>query len=239
MRRRAIIAVAVLLGAVVSLVGVRAVARSRTFQLFGDLLARVEVSEPLVALTFDDGPTADRVGTVVAMLAPRRVRATFFVTGDELAAVPEAGRTLVAAGHELGNHTYSHRRMFLKSPGFARDELDQTDALIRAAGYTGPIAFRPPYGWKFLVLPWVLARTGRTSVTWDVEPDSYPDVAASSARITAHVLERVRPGSIVLLHIWYPSRQTSLDAVPSIVDGLQAKGYRFVTVRELLRMQRR
>ena len=78
-------------------------------------------------------------------------------------------------------------------------------------------------------------RTGRTSVTWDIEPDSYPEVAASSSAIVAHVVERVQPGSIILLHVWYASRQTSLAAVPMIIDELKREGYRFVTLSELLR----
>ena len=75
---------------------------------------------------------------------------------------------------------------------------------------------------------------GRTSVTWDAEPDSYPEVAASAEGIVSHVLARVRPGSIVLLHPWYRSRATSLAAVPLLIDSLHARGYRVTTVGELL-----
>ena len=71
-------------------------------------------------------------------------------------------------------------------------------------------------------------------MTWDVEPDSYRDVAASAPGIVSHVVERVRPGSIVLLHVWHGSRQTSRAAIPMIIEALQAKGYRFVTVSELV-----
>ena len=221
----------------VVLSGLRELARSRTVQSFGRLVARVDASEPVVALTFDDGPTSARVDEIIRVLAAGNVRATFFVTGSELAAAPAAGRRLVAAGHELGNHTYSHQRMVLKSPGFIRREVERTDDLIRASGYTGRIYFRPPFGYKLVGLPWFLKRTGRTSVTWDVEPDSYPAVAASPSAIVTHVLERVRPGSIILLHIWYASRQTSLAAVPMVIDGLHAKGYRFATLSELFEME--
>ena len=126
--------------------------------------------------------------------------------------------------------------MVFRSPGFIRDEVERTDAVIRAAGYQGPIYFRPPFCYKLVGLPWLLARSGRTSVTWDVEPDSYSDVAASAAGISRHVVERVRPGSIILLHVWHESRHTSRAAIPMIVDALQLKGYRFVTISELIGM---
>jgi peptidoglycan/xylan/chitin deacetylase (PgdA/CDA1 family) len=83
-------------------------------------------------------------------------------------------------------------------------------------------------------VPWFLSRAGWTTVTWDVEPDSYPDVAATPQGIVAHVLARVRPGSIIILHPWYPRRATSLASVPLLVDSLRAHGYRVTTVGELL-----
>ena len=84
------------------------------------------------------------------------------------------------------------------------------------------------------MLPYYLSRAGRTTVTWDVEPDSYPEVAADSDKIAEHVLTRARPGSIIILHVMYPSRAESLKAVPKIVEGLKARGYDFKTVSELL-----
>jgi peptidoglycan/xylan/chitin deacetylase (PgdA/CDA1 family) len=221
------------------LAGVRALARARTVQLFGTIVAHVPTAERRVALTFDDGPTPSRVDTLLGLLASRDVRATFFVTGRELGAAPDAGRRLVAAGHELGNHTYAHRRMVLVSPGTVRAEVERTDSLIRAAGHEGAIYFRPPYGYKLVALPWYLARTGRTTVIWDVEPDSYSEVAATPHGIVRHTLSRVRPGSIILLHPWYPSRATSLAAVAPLIDSLHARGFRVGTVRDLVRGPRR
>lgn len=233
--RGALLAIGLLLAAVAALVGTRALAKSRTVQLFGNLVARVPTEERIVALTFDDGPTPDVVDSIVAALAARDVRATFFVTGAQLADAPEAGRKLVAAGHELGNHTWSHRRMVPVSATTVRAEIEPTDSLIRATGHRGPIYFRPPYGYKLLALPWYLARNDRTTVTWDVEPDSYDDVAATSDGIVRHVLAEVRPGSIILLHPWYRSRATSLAAVGPLIDSLRARGYVVAPVRELLR----
>ena len=218
----------------VALSGLRQLARARTVQAFGQLVARVDTNERRVALTFDDGPAPAVLDSIERVLASRGVQATFFVTGAELANAPRAGERLVRAGHELGNHTYSHERMVLRSPSFLRSQIERTDSLIRAAGQQGAVYFRPPYGYKLFALPWYLGRTARTTVMWDVEPDSYPDVAATPAGIVRYVLERVRPGSIILLHPWYPSRATSLAAVGPLIDSLHARGYEVGPVRALV-----
>jgi peptidoglycan/xylan/chitin deacetylase (PgdA/CDA1 family) len=226
---------AILVTVVMVAIGTRELARSRTYQLFGNLVPRVETQDKIVALTFDDGPNTQYINEILNVLAARSVHATFFVTGAELSTSPEAGRAIVAAGHELGNHTWSHDRMILRSSDFYRKEIDDTDALIRATGQSAEIFFRPPFCYKLVGLPWYLSRQHKTTITWDVEPDSYPGVAASPQGIMAHVAERVRPGSIILLHVWYKSRQTSREAVPLIIDALQTEGYRFVTVGQMLR----
>lgn len=232
--RKAATGVVALVLLIAALAGLRSLARSRTVQLFGRIIAKVDTAERRIALTFDDGPVPAVVDSVITVLGSRNVRATFFVTGHELAAAPEAGRRLVAAGHELGNHSFTHDRMVLKSPRFIRTEIERTDSLVRATGHRGEIFFRPPFGYKLAVLPWYLARHGRTTVTWDVEPDSYPEVAATSDGIVRHVLDRARPGSIVLLHVWYPSRASSLGAVGPLIDSLRARGYQIGAVRDLL-----
>lgn len=137
---------------------------------------------------------------------------------------------IVGAGHEIGNHSYSHRRMVLVSGDTAREEIERTDSEIRRAGYPGPISFRPPYGKKLWTLPHYLADHDRTTVTWDVEPDSAG--GASREAIVADTLAETRPGSIILLHVMHGAE--SITAVPEIVDTLRAQGYRFVTVSELL-----
>jgi peptidoglycan-N-acetylglucosamine deacetylase len=213
------------------LLGVWKLSNAHTFQLFGGIADRIETEAPLVALTFDDGPTAQFSAEVLAVLGQRQVKATFFVVGEALARNPELGRQIVAGGHELGNHSYSHTRLILRPMSFIRREIDRTDQLIRQAGYEGAIHFRPPNGKKLILLPYYLSATGRKTITWTVAPESAPDDAD---RIVARVLEQVQPGSIVLLHVMYESRAESRAALPDIIDGLQAKGYRFVTVSELL-----
>ncbi|MFE7718887.1 polysaccharide deacetylase family protein [Nocardia rhizosphaerihabitans] len=205
---------------------------SRTYQLAGTLVDRVETDEKLVALTFDDGPT-DRTPEILRMLAELQVPATFYLVGDDLAAHPEHGAAIAAAGHEIGNHSYSHRRMVLVSGDTVRDEIERTDAEIRRTGYQGPITFRPPYGKKLWSLPNYLADHDRTTVTWDVEPDSAG--GATREAIIADTMAQTRPGSIVLLHVMHGTE--SAAAVPEIVTGLRARGYEFTTVSDMVKRE--
>ena len=232
-------AVAAIVVACALVAALRSLARSRSVQAFGRIVDRVETQEKRVALTFDDGPSSASIDTILSILSARRIRATFFISGASAAATPGLAERLVGAGHELGNHTWNHERMILRSQDHYRDEVGRTDSLIRSAGHSGPIYFRPPYGYKLFGLPWLLQRTGRTTVTWDVEPDSYPDVAATADGIVRHVLERVRSGSIILLHPWFPARRTSREAIGPLIDSLQGRGYRVGTVRDLIGPQHR
>src|SRR5215470_9293620 len=210
------------------------ISKSRTFQFFGDIVPRINTRQKVVALTFDDGPTPGVTEEHLSVLNKEGVKATFFVIGAELERNLEEGRKIVAAGHELGNHTYSHKRMVLKTPSFIESEIERTDQLIRQAGYQSTIHFRPPYGKKLILLPYYLARTSRKTITWDVEPDSYPEIAADSNKIVAHVMEKAKPGSIILLHVM--GRSESLKAVKGVIAGLKGQGYSFKTVSEMLAM---
>jgi peptidoglycan/xylan/chitin deacetylase (PgdA/CDA1 family) len=172
------------------------------------------------------------VPRILEFLAARRLTITFFIVGQD-AALPKnraALAAIAAAGHEIGNHTYTHRRMVLVSDGTVRDEIERTDAEIRRTGYQGPITFRPPYGKKLYGLPKYLADHDRTTVTWDVEPDSAGGVDRDTVRDTT--LAQTRPGSIVLLHVMHGAE--SAAALRGIVTGLREQGYHFATVSELL-----
>jgi chitin deacetylase len=210
------------------------ISRSRTFQFFGELIPRVDTSQKAVALTFDDGPTVNGTDQILAILAEQNIKATFFVTGAELESNLEQGKKIVAAGHQLGNHSYSHVRMVLVSPSFVKHEIESTDKLIRDAGYQGEILFRPPYAKKLFALPYYLSKNGRKTITWDVEPESYPEIDADADKIVEHVLSKTRPGSIIIMHVMYPNRRESVKAVTKIIEGLKTEGYSFKTMSELL-----
>ena len=208
-----------------------------SFQVFGGLVPRVETSKPLVALTFDDGPSDRRTGEVLAILRDHGVKATFFVTGRALARKPDTGRRIAQEGHELGNHSFSHRRMILTPLSVIGEEIERTDDLIRATGYQGPMHFRSPGGKKLFALPYYLRRTGRLNIFWDVAPEGYEGASEDGGLIVERVLAGTQPGSIILLHVMAEQRATSRQALPGIIEGLKQRGYRFVTVSELLAEQ--
>lgn len=200
---------------------------SRTSQLFGELIHRVDTNEMVVALTFDDGPTPEYTPVILDILAAYDVKATFFLTGDEITRNREQALKILSAGHVIGNHSYSHPRMIFMGPGEVAHQVDDTNAAIRSLGYEGEIYFRPPYGKKIYSLPKHLEREEITSITWDVEAERGDDIAG-------YALENTSPGSIILLHVMYRPRETSREAVPKIIEGLKAKGYSFKTIPELM-----
>ncbi|MGB3483420.1 MAG: polysaccharide deacetylase family protein [Mycobacterium sp.] len=211
-----------------------ALSKSRTFQLAGEIVNRVDTTDKVVALTFDDGPT-EWTPAVLDTLAAADIPATFYLNGTDLDRHPDQGAAIARAGHEIGNHTYTHRRMMFVSGETVADEIERTDEAITRTGYRGPVTFRPPYGKKLWALPHYLSEHGRTTVTWDLEPDSAGNPTTN--QIVQETVETVRPGSIILLHVMLESRAASRAAVPQIIDRLQSEGYRFVTVSELLALR--
>ena len=216
------------------LFGLHLFSKSRTTQLFGEIVSRVETDKPIVALTFDDGPSPRFTKEVLTLLKDRDVTGTFFLTGREIAENLAQARLIATAGHEIGNHSYSHFNMAWVSPSTVKDEIERTDAAIRAAGYEGEILFRPPFGKKLLALPWYLSEHGRKTIMWDVEPESFPDVADNPDALAKYVIDNAKNGSIILMHVMYRSRDVSRQALPQIVEGLRQRGFSFVTVSQLL-----
>jgi peptidoglycan/xylan/chitin deacetylase (PgdA/CDA1 family) len=221
---------------VLGLAAVHRVIVSRRFQLFGGAVRRVETEAPVVALTFDDGPypDSDHWREVLDTLRQGSARATFFVVGELAEGLPAVLEAMVAEGHEVGNHTYTHRRMVMKWPSTIRSEIERTDALIRRAGQRGTIHFRPPFCAKLVGLPLYLLRTGRQSILWDVEPEAVSETLPEPDEIARRAVEGVRPGSIVLLHAMGNANRNTRAALPRIVAGLRERGFELVTVSELL-----
>jgi peptidoglycan/xylan/chitin deacetylase (PgdA/CDA1 family) len=203
--------------------------RARCYALT-PVVCRVQTQAPLVALTFDDGPTDVGVDTVLPLLEAHGAHATFFLIGEQLARRPDLARRLLAAGQELGDHTYTHVRMVGHSQGFYDAQVDRTEQLLARVGSRSGL-FRPPYGKKLIGLPIAVRKHRLTMVLWDIEDPLTKDPAA----FAREVVSKARPGSIILVHPMYPANTTGRAALPAILDGLQHKGLRAVSVGELLR----
>lgn len=181
-----------------------------------------------VALTFDDGP-AKHTGRLLDMLHRYRVPATFYVLGGSVRAKPSVVRRMVREGHEVGNHTYRHPALTKLSNSKIRSEMSRTDKAIRDAANVHAATMRPPYG----------ARNKRTDravnrpvILWDVDTMDWK--YRNTTSIMKRLRRQVRPGSIVLMHDLHG---TSVNAVPSVVQYLKQRMYRFVTVSQLLATQ--
>ena len=208
------------------------IVKNPRFQFFGDIYYRVQTTEKIVALTFDDGPNPNNTDLILDVLSKNRVSATFFMIGLNIEKYPEIAKRVFSRGHQLANHSYSHQRMIFQSREFCEDEIGKTDRLIRGTGYNGEIVFRPPYGKKFLSLPFTLARLHKKSVTWDSESD---DTASQEPSILVEkALSHVGPGSILLFHDGGKLKPGTIDAIEKIIVNLQAQGYQFLRVNELL-----
>ncbi|MGW6300176.1 polysaccharide deacetylase family protein [Peribacillus butanolivorans] len=202
---------------------------SRTHQLFGGLTAKVETNQKVVALTFDDGPSKN-VNQILPLLDKYNVKATFFLIGNEIERYPEEAKKIVEAGHQIGNHTYSHKRMVFKSSSYIKEEIEKTDKLIQNFGYKGEIDVRPPNGKKLVGLPYYLNKNDRDTITWNIEPDSYYTSASDKVN---YVKDHIKPGSIILMHPMYDDSGKELQAIEGVLKLLSDEGYTFVTVNEL------
>lgn len=209
------------------------ISKSRSFQFFGEIIDKVETQDSIIALTFDDGPSK-KTEEILSVLEKCGIKATFFVNGQDIANNMEEAKALVTSGHELANHSFSHSRMILKSYDFIKNEIDSTDLMIRRAGYKGEIFFRPPFGKKLFVLPYFLSSFNRKTIMWNIEPESYNDIASDYSKITSHVEEKAQPGSIILLHVMMNGREESIKAIAPIVQKLKKKGFRFKTISEMV-----
>ena len=185
----------------------------------------------VIALSYDDGPSPANTPELLEILASAGARATFFVVGSKVVRHPELTARIALAGHELGNHSYSHVNPRDLDHEGLRLEVERGARAI-ADAVEPPSLFRPPFGKRPREAARICADLGLTTVLWSV--DSGDTMPFSASRIADGVVRRVRPGDIVLLHDGGERRQPTLDATRRILEELGARGYRFVTVSDLL-----
>ena len=183
---------------------------------------------PVVALTFDDGPNASSTPILLDGLKERKVRATFFLIGEnvEKGENEKIVKRMYEEGHLIGNHTYTHCNLSKLETGEAKKELEQTDTVIEKITGKQPAFARAPYG----ELPVDSEQDlSRIYIGWTVDPLDW--MTEDAGTVVKTVVEEINPGDIILLHDCYPS---SVQAAIRIVDLLQGKGYEFVTVDHLI-----
>jgi peptidoglycan/xylan/chitin deacetylase (PgdA/CDA1 family) len=191
-----------------------------------------------VALTFDDGPDPEVTPLVLDALAKYETRATFFAIGESLAAHPRLARDIVAAGHELGNHSWAHSRLqSFSAVGDQEREIERgAQAIAAVTGARTPPLYRPPLGIKSPPLARAAYRKRLTLVAWSLH--SHDSRISDPGRIARRVLSRIRPGDIVLMHDGHdlPDRHRlgAARALPAILRGMREKGLEGVTVSALL-----
>ena len=164
------------------------------------------------------------------MLRKRNIKATFYVTGRNVNLYPQLTRRIVAEGHEIGNHTWTHRKLTVLSKAEVRKEMNTTrDAIIAACGVK-PRTMRPPYGaLRQDQRAWIYKEYGYPTILWSVDPEDWKRPGISV--VTSRIVNNTRNGGIVLAHDLHKS---TVDAMPGTLDGLLRKGFKFVTVSQLL-----
>src|SRR5881409_2242101 len=192
----------------------------------------VHVDGPYIAMTFDDGPSATLTPKLLDLLAAHHIKATFFVIGENVAEHPDIVARAAREGHEIGNHSWSHPNFAKMSEEGVRSQLRRTDDVIKSATGLRPTLLRPPYGSiTAREKRWIHDEFGYQIILWDVDP--YDWKRPGPAVVRNRILKETQPGSIVLSHDIHPG---TIEAMPSTFDALEAKGFKFVTVSELIRM---
>ena len=183
-------------------------------------------------MTFDDGPSEKLTPELLDLLAQHHIHATFFVIGENVVRHPEILQRALREGHEIGSHSWSHPAFAKMADTKVRAELQKTDDAIKEAIGQRPTLLRPPYGSiTARQKQWINEEFGYRIILWDVDPLDWkrpgPDVVAS------RILKQTRPGSIILSHDIHPG---TIKAMPETFTQLEAKGFKFVTVSELIAM---
>ena len=184
-----------------------------------------------IALSFDDGPHPRFTPAILKLLSEYGIKATFFMIGSNVERYPDVARAVHAAGHEIGNHTYSHPHMRALSLRELMDEIQKAENIFEQNGIPRPRLFRPPEGFRSKEQVQALHSAGYTTIIWSLDTNDWRGKEASE--IVSVVLDGIRGGDILLFHD-YTSRKNTITALEELIPRLIKDGYEFVTVSELL-----
>lgn len=191
----------------------------------------VKPGEKVFALTFDDGPWPDYTRQILAILREHKVKATFFMVGQMVQEYPKIAREVFLAGHAVGGHSWDHP----SRPRNAVAQIQKTNAIIKKEmGFT-PTTFRPPYGLLKNGMARQAMKEKQCVLIWSADSDDWRRPPAS--RMARTVINQATPGGIALMHDGGGTRTQTVAALPTIIRELKARGYRFVTIPELLKLR--
>jgi peptidoglycan/xylan/chitin deacetylase (PgdA/CDA1 family) len=182
-----------------------------------------------VAVTFDDGPNPRMTPQILTELAKRKIHSTFFLIGRNVKARPELAKAMVEQGHEVANHTFTHPTLSKLSDAAVADELRRGQDTLHAATGVTPNLFRPPYGAFKRTQAALAVREQLDILMWSVDPRDWSQPGVEKIQQTVNM--ETKPGAIVLLHELHAQ---TLEALPTLLDDLQGRGFQLVTVSEVL-----
>lgn len=200
----------------------------------GDIVWEVPTSHKVMALTFDDGPNPVFTPEILDILNQYHVQATFFVVGNRMQENPAIMQRIVAEGHEIGNHTMTHRYSNKASIEQMKQEIIETERYIDKWQPNAPRFFRPPGGYMSEELLTLTKEEGYKTILWSWHQDTRDWSSPGVYAIANHVLKHARNGDIVLMHDGIYNKSQTIRALKIILPALLQKGYDFVTVSELL-----
>jgi peptidoglycan/xylan/chitin deacetylase (PgdA/CDA1 family) len=209
--------------------------RGRSSSIFGPSVYRGAADRPSIALTFDDGPSESTI-ELVELLKAFKTPATFFCCGASVRRLPGVARELVRAGHEIGNHSDTHTRLYLRSAGFVEREIRTAQVTIAEAAGVAPVLFRAPYGARWFGMRRAQRELGLTGVMWTAIARDWKLPADA---IVQRLLRYAQNGAIFCLHDGRgvaprPDIRPTIEALSRLIPELSAKGYCFETVSQIL-----
>lgn len=203
------------------------------------LVRNVQVGENVVALTFDDGPDSVNTPFLLDVLKKHQAHATFFVVGNRMEKLPQLIVRISSEGHELGNHSYSHADFNHLDKNAIQNEIRQTNRLIHEISGQTPRYFRPPGGYLSYEMMELTVNEGMVVGYWTYQQDSKDWRKGKTAKnIADHVINNIRPGQILIFHDGASNGMVTAQAVDMIITGLRQQGYRFVSLGELISLEK-
>ena len=193
----------------------------------------IKKSEKYIALTFDDGPHPKYTAQILKILYDNEAMATFFVIGENAERYPYLVRAEYDLGHEIGNHTYHHDRKSDQSLKTLADDIKRADDIIYEITGQKPLLFRPPEGKRDKTLDDIVKKAGKSIVLWTVDTRDWAHT--DKDKIIKNITENTKNGSVILFHDYISPPSPTPEVLCEILPYLKEKGYKFVTVSELLK----